>query len=292
MDYLPYSLLTALDNVTRSVSDWLGEHAVNIIVILVGAWLFRHFGARVMNQVLAHTVRADLYPTKSDRIKRLKTLRSLTGAIIRTGVYVIAGILIIGELNPSYTTALFASAGLVTVALGFGARDLINDFMSGIFIITENQYRVGDTVDLAGVSGTVEDVTIRTTVLRDAEGNVHHVPNGDITVTTNRTLGFSRLNEEITVPPDNDLERIEHIINHVGEELAARTDLKHKIHTAPHVTQINGIRDGNVILTVAGTVSANDKPLIRSEFYRGLHAALKRQDIKLSAASVPAGTKK
>lgn len=285
---LAMSLVSSLEVVGRSLGSWLEVHAVNIIVIVIGAWLFRHFGAGVMGRILSHTVRPDLYPTKTDRSKRLKTLNSLTGAVIRTGVYIIAGILIVGEINPDYTTALFASAGLVTVALGFGAKDLINDFMSGIFIITENQYRVGDVVEIAGVKGTVEDVTIRTTVLRDLDGNVHHVPNGDITVTTNKTLGFSRLNETVVLQVGTDIERTEHIINHIGDELAARPDMKHKMQQAPHVASIEGYGQGGIILKIAATVSASDKYTVRTEFYRLLYKAFAKHSIELAMQPPPA----
>jgi moderate conductance mechanosensitive channel len=262
---------------------WLDQHAVNIIVIIVGAWRVRHFSSTVISRVLTHTVRADLYPTKSDREKRIKTLKTLTKAIARTGVYIIGTVLIIGEINPNYATALFASLGLLTVALGLGARDMVNDFLSGLFIITESQYRVGDFVELAGVSGTVEAVTIRSTVLRDQNGNVHHIANGDILVATNKTFGYSNLNEDIVVAPDTDLDQLAHIINHVGEEVAAKPELKHKILKAPFFDGLDGYRQGGLVAKVSGTTMASDKYLVRSEFYRLLNKALRKHGIDLIA---------
>ncbi len=266
----------------HSLGDWLNLHFMNIILILIGGWLLHRFGSDILKRVISRTVRPDLYPTKVDREKRIKTLESLSKAVVKVGVYALAGCLIVGEINPSYTAALFASAGLVTVALGFGAKDLINDFMSGIFIITENQYRVGDFVEIAGVSGTVEDVTIRTTILRDLDGNVHHVPNGVIDVATNRTMGFSRLNEDLTLVVDSDLALVEHVINHVGEKLAAKADFAHSIKVAPHFTDVLGYTPTGITIKITGTVVAGEKATIKTEFYKLLSKAFVANDIELA----------
>jgi moderate conductance mechanosensitive channel len=288
---------SATNSLTNSVADavnivvvWLGDHAFNIILILVTAWMLHKFGAKVVSRILAQTVRTDLYPTKSDRDKRVKTLNSLASAIIRIGVYIFAGILIIGELNPGYTTALFASAGLVTVAIGFGAKDLINDFIKGIFIIYENQYRVGDTVEIAGVSGVVEGITIRTTILRDFDGNVHHVPNGAIIVTTNKTIGFSKLNEDLVFPADTDIEQLQKIIDQVGKSLADQPDMKAKITKPPHFAGYTGFGQGGIVCKVTATVTAGHKISVTSEFYRQLLPALRKHHITPLPTVAPPAT--
>jgi len=277
-----------LEELFNLMKGWLDDHLINILVILLAAWLVRHFGTRLLSQILKRTVRNDIYPTKLDREKRIKTLKSLISAAMRVGVYLLAFVLIIGELNPSYMTALFASAGLVTVALGFGAQSLIKDFMSGVFIITENQYRVGDIIDIAGVSGTVEDITIRTTVLRDLNGYVHHVPNGIIEVTTNRTIGFSQLNEEFTVAKDTDLDRIEHVVNHVGEQLAALPELKDKILEKPHFDTVKGYAANGIIIKVLGRTTTSSKWRVRSELYKHLSKAFAKNKIEASGLPVSA----
>lgn len=277
-----YDLSQRLQGVGELLGSWLDKHLVNIIAILVGAWLVRRFGAGLINRALSHTIRADLYPTKIDREKRLRTLDSLVNAGMRVGIYIVAAILLVGEINPAYTTALFASAGFIGVALGFGAQSLIKDFVSGIFIITENQYRVGDIVDLGGVSGTVEDVTIRTTVLRDLDGNLHHVPNGTITITTNKTIGFSRINEDIVVAMDTDVDRLEHVINHVGQELAARPDFKHIIDEPPHFASFKGFAGSGIVIKILGKTSAADQWHVRSEMYKMLKKAFDKNNIELA----------
>lgn len=285
---------TPVDGLAEKVSgllnlagDWLYNHGIDIIIILIGAWVLRKFSSKIINNLLRHTLRSDMFPTKGAREKRLKTLSSMTNAIVQIGISGIAVILIIGIINPNSANALFASAGLLTVALGFGAKDLINDFVTGFFIISEGQYRVGDSVDIAGVSGVVEAVTVRTTILRDLDGNVHYVPNGDIVVATNRTQGFSRINENIAFAPDTDIERLTHVINHVGEELAANPDYKNKIKKAPHVSQVVGYGPTGVVVKVTATTGESDKPAIKSDMYRELHKAFAKNDIKVALQAPP-----
>lgn len=273
---------------SEKVVAWLNVNAVEIVLILTGAWLIRHFGARIIGTILARTVRADLYPSKSDREKRIKTLNGLANAVMRIGVYIIAGLLLVSIINEDLANIFAASAGLLTVAIGFGAKDLINDFIRGIFIISENQYRVGDFVEISEVSGTVETVTIRTTILRDLEGNIHHVPNGSIIVTTNKTIGFSSLNENIVLASGTDVELVEHLINHTGQELAAKPEFKSKIQEAPNFAGLNGYQQGGISVRVVGTVNANDKYHIKSEFYRILNKAFDKHHIETISFPVPA----
>ncbi len=280
-------------NVGHLVGDWLYLHAINIIIILVIAWILRRFSAKILTSLLGRTIRSDMFPTKGAREKRLKTLTSMANAVAQVGISLVAIILILGEINPNYANVLFASAGLLTVAVGFGAKDLINDFVTGIFIISEGQYRVGDAVEIAGVSGVVEAVTVRTTVLRDLDGNVHYVPNGDITVATNKTLGYSRINENIAFDAKTDIQRVTHVINHVGEEMAASLDFKHKLKEAPHVAQVVGYGPTGLIIKVTAKTGESDKVAVRSAMYEQLHKAFARNNIKVALQpAAPAPSKK
>ena len=280
------SLIPQLLHVGTLLGDWLNDHLVNILAILAGAWIVRRFGAKFIARILKYTVRNDLYPNKADREKRMKTLNTLASAIMRVGVYIVVAILIIGEINPSYTTALFASAGLIGVALGFGAKDLINDFMSGIFIITENQYRVGDVIEIGGVSGVVEDITIRTTVLRDLAGDVHHIPNGTIKLTTNMTLGFSGIDENVVVGYDTDIDRLKHLINHLGEQMAADAEFQKKIIEPIRFLRVDGFGDNGIIIKIVGKTASGEQWLIKGELYERLYKALKQHKIDIPSQHI------
>jgi len=283
-------ILSGLQELISLLQQWLGDHAANIFYILLGAWVVRRFGVSLMGTLLARAVPAHAYATKADRDKRVRTLRRLLSAGIRFVVYLIAALLVVGELNPSYMAALFASAGLVTVALGFGAQSLVKDLVSGIFIISENQYRVGDMVTIADVSGTVEDVTIRTTVLRDLDGNVHHVPNGLIEVTTNKTIGYSQLNETIIVDTKTNLETLEQVINKAGQEIGELEVFKSKILEPIRMSTVRGYAQNGLSIVIAGKVVAGEKVAIKSELYKRLHKAFLKHKIHVSFTPITPAT--
>ena len=126
------------------------------------------------------------------------------------------------------------------MAVGFGAQSLVKDIIAGLFIILENQYCVGDVAMIAGVSGTVEDINLRRTLLRDLDGTVHVVPNGEIRVASNLTKDWSRVNWNVSVAYDEDLERVMKIINDVGNRLAQDPQWSDLITKAPQVLRVDG----------------------------------------------------
>lgn len=252
---------------------WLDQHLFNIVVIILAGYLLRNFGAHLINRIIHRTVRHDLFPSETDRRKRLKTLDSLVYTTTHLAVWMIMIVMIVNELGIN-TTPLLASAGVIGIALGIGAQNLIKDFVSGIFIITENQYRVGDVVDLAGKGGMVEAITMRTTILRDLDGFVHHIPNGTINISTNMTVGFSNINEDIVVGFDTDIDQLEHIINHVGKQLAARVDLKGKILETPQFVRLDSFTAGGIVVKILGKTVESEQWLVKGELYRLLAKAL------------------
>jgi small conductance mechanosensitive channel len=259
--------------------------AVDIAIILLFSWLISRFAHRFLSKLLHHIIRSDLYQTKTDRDKRVKTLSGLGSALIRFIVWVTAGLAIINVAGIN-TAPFLASAGVIGVALGFGAQKLVNDLVSGVFIIFENQYRVGDFVELEGVSGTVEDITIRTTVLRDLNGAVHHVPNGSIIVSTNKSMGFGQINLDIAVDPATSLAKLEKLVNKVGEEVAADPELKDAIVEAPKFIRVSDFTGNSVIIKVMGKTTGGKQLEIKSIFYRKLKVALDHEKIKLAVLPV------
>lgn len=272
-----WDLLTELGT---DVTNWLDQHFLNIVVILVGAWLVRILSIRLLQSVVGKTVRHDLFPNEHTRQKRIQTLDSLVSAVVRVATWTIAILMIVSEMGVNMAP-LLASAGFLGIILGLGAQSLIKDFVSGIFIISEDQYRIGDSVELGEVEGVVEAITIRTTVLRDLDGNVHHVPNGTITTSTNMTNGFSRLNEEFVVASSTDLRQLEHIINHVGTQLAHKAEFKDKILDAPRFVRITGFDNSGFRVKVLGTMVEGEKEAVQGAFYNLLSTAFEKYDVQV-----------
>lgn len=277
---MPAEITSSLEKVYEIILSWMGAHLLDIIIILVMARIIREFGTRIISKIIHQTVRRDLFPTESDRKKRLETLDSLVGASVRIVVSIIAGTMIISELGVD-AAPLLASAGIVGIALGFGAQSLIKDFVSGIFIIVENQYRVGDIIEINNIDGVVEAITIRTTVLRDLNGNLHHVPNGSITVTTNKTMDYGRINEDIAVGLNTNIEELEHVVNHVGSQIASSATFKDDIKDPPHFARIIGFSSKGLIIKVLGKTTAGEQWRIKGELYRRLKIAFDKHKIEI-----------
>lgn len=280
-----------LDKILNSISSWLGQHLFNILLILLVGWIARIILSKMISKSLQSTViRHDLYPTEIDRKRRAKTLNSLITALIRFVIWIVVIIMIIGELGID-TAPLIASAGVMGIALGFGAQSLIRDLVSGIFIIVENQFRIGDVVKLAttgtpmvDIVGTVEEITIRSTVIRDLNGELIHVPNGVINVTINKTVGFAQLNEEIIVKVDTDLERLEHVINHVGKQIADSVHFEKKIITAPHFERVKGFNNDGIVILIRGKTKPGDQWVVSGELFKRLKKAFETNKIEMSNA--------
>lgn len=274
----------------------LGQHGLKILIYLAIAFVFYYFGAAILTKIVSRTVDATrrhhrLHP--KDAEKRKNTLVGLFRTVWRVLVIAVAtfGILSIffssAELAP-----LFASAGVIGVALGFGAQSLVKDFLSGIFIISENQYRVGDVIEIEGASGTVERIGARSTVIRDADGNVHYFPNGMVQHVINKTMGYSMARFSIGVLPSTDLDEVIEIINATGRKLAEEEKWQRKIIEAPSFVSIGEFTSSSVELLISGKTQPSDQWSVTAEMRRRLLEEFEEKKIKLSAALLTAAAKK
>ncbi len=177
---------------------------LEIIIVLVVAIALYWVGPKLVMWLTQHVFVTAYQRTlpKRDLEKRQKTLGELFANVWRILTVIIAGYAVFVQFFDSSALApLFASAGIIGVAFGFGAQSLVKDFLSGVFIISENQYRVGDIIEIDGFGGTVERIGVRSTVMRDVEGNVHFFPNGIVQHVINKTMGYSRVHFTISVAP-------------------------------------------------------------------------------------------
>ncbi len=277
-----FSLNEKLNDFWDKFASWMNDHGYQIILVLLLAYIVKKFSTQIIMKVLEKSVRLDLYPTKSDRSKRLKTLGSMIGAIARVAVTVIAGIMIISELGLN-TTPVIASAGVLGLALGFGAQSLIKDLTSGLFIITENQYRVGDYVEINNqIRGIVTAITIRTTVLRNLDGTLYHIPNGTIIFTANKTMSYGGIADELVLPTDVDIQKLSVIIDRVSNDLMNNPEIAKKIKEPPKLNQVLGLDKDGVRVNIVGRTGSDNAFEIKDLFYRGLIKELSKAKIKIS----------
>ena len=212
--------------------------------------------------------------------KRMDTLDRLGGNVVRFFVIVIAGLMILTVFNINIAPAI-AGLGVVGIAVGFGAQSLVRDYLNGCLILIENQFSRGDVVTVAGVTGTVEDFSLRRTTLRDLDGVVHTVPNGEIHVASNRTRTWARINQNVMVAFGTDIDKAIEVVDGVGREIASDPVWKRRILEPPRVERVESIDEMGVTLKILGSVRAEDQWAASGEFRKKLLAAFAENGIEI-----------
>ena len=212
--------------------------------------------------------------------KRMDTLDSLGGRTLQSFIVVIAGLMVLGQLGLDIGPAI-AGLGVVGIAVGFGAQSLVKDYLNGALILIENQFGKGDVIRAAGVAGTVEDFTLRRTTLRDLDGVVHTIPNGEIRVASNLTRVWSRINQDVTVAYGTDIDKAIEVVDNVGREMAGDPAWKRRVLEAPRVERVEALSEYGVTLKILGTVRAADQWAAGGDFRKRLLAAFKTHGIEI-----------
>jgi len=212
--------------------------------------------------------------------KRIDTIDNLGANVLRFFVVVIAGLMILRTFDLDIGPAI-AGLGVVGVALGFGAQSLVRDYLNGSLILIENQFSKGDVIRVAGVSGTVEDFSLRRTTLRDLDGVVHTVPNGEITIASNLTRVWSRIHQDVTVAYGTDIDKAIAVVDAVGRDMANDKAWKRRILETPKVDRVAALAEYGVTLKILGTVRAPDQWAAAGELRKRLLAAFAEHGIEI-----------
>lgn len=265
-----------LDELTRALVEWLLTSGLRILFILIGAFVLR----RALNGLIqrirhAHPARGPI----SEHEKRMATIMSLLRTAITFGVLLIAASMVMREFGMAIGPIL-ASAGIVGLAIGFGAQNLVRDVVSGFFMLLENQYREGDVIRAAGVEGTVEIFGLRATVLRDFEGHVHHVPNGEIKVVTNLTQDWSRAVIDVEVAYRSDIDQVVRILERLGEELKADPVWRGRVLES-HVLGLERLGESAVVVRAVLKTPPDERLDAAREFRRRVLIAFEQAGIEI-----------
>lgn len=265
-------------------NDWIDKEGIAIALIIIGAIVLYFFGSKLIGAVVYKIVQGqERGQPRKDIEKRQRTLASLATTVWRTLIIAAAVLSVFRVLFPAFNLApLFAGAGIVGVAIAFGSQTLVRDFLTGLFIVTENQYRIGDIVLIGNAEGKVERVGTRSTVLRDLDGNVHYIPNGSIAHVINKTMGYSRVNFSLSLAVGSDLEEAVKLINATGEAMASDAKWKRMIIEPPSFDSIETFSKSAVEIRIIGKVQPSDQWRITAEMRRRLLKAFKAADIELA----------
>jgi small conductance mechanosensitive channel len=266
--------------------DWLRDPGLPILlIVLISLVVIRLASVFVHGLVKALLDRETTEGTAQELSavevkKRMDTLETLGTNVIRLFVFLIALVMILGELGLDIGPAV-AGLGVVGIAVGFGTQSIVRDYFTGALILIENQYSKGDVVTIAGVSGTVEDFSLRRTTLRDLDGVVHTVPNGEVHVASNKTRVWARINQDITVAYGTDIERATRVVNDVGKAMAADPEWRRRVMEAPHVERIEALGEYGITLKVLGLVRATEQWAAGGELRKRLLAAFATHGIEI-----------
>jgi small-conductance mechanosensitive channel len=263
-----------------TVVTWLVNHGIPIlIIVVVGAVLWF-----ALNKFLPPIVGRLMATTKGESKEGIKKRRdTLVGVLTGVGrvFIVVIGIMMILDEAGVPIASVLVGLGIAGLAIGFGAQYLIRDIIAGTFIILENQYRVGDVARVADIAGLVEEVTLRKTVLRDLDGIVHHVPNGEIRTASNFTRHFARVNLNVSVAYDTDLDHAISVINRVGKALAEDAKWRKVIKSPPQVLRVDNLGDSGIDIKILGDVKPIEQWAVMGELRLRIKKAFDAEGIEI-----------
>ena len=268
------------------ILPFLRQEVVPILVIIIVAYIALRLARLFIHGVVKTLLDREATEGTAQELsavelqKRMDTLDELGANTLRAFIVAIAGLMILGQIGVNIGPAI-AGLGIVGIAVGFGAQFLVRDYLNGALILIENQFSKGDVVRIAGVSGTVEDFTLRRTTLRDLDGVVHTVPNGQVLVASNLTRTWARINQDVTVAYGTDIDKAIEVVDTVGREMAADPLWKRRVLEPPRVDRIEALADFGVTLKILGSVRAQDQWSAGGDFRKRLLDAFKEHGIEI-----------
>ncbi|MFC2033051.1 mechanosensitive ion channel family protein [Chloroflexota bacterium] len=265
----------------QTVEEWFLEHGTSILIILVLGIFFWYMLKKFLPLSLARVMKKPSRGESREGMKRRKD--TLVGVFMGLGKVIIALSVIFMVLSELAVPIgpMLAGLGVVGIAVGFGAQYLIRDLIAGTFILIENQYRVGDVAKVADIWGLVEEVNLRKTVLRDLDGAVHHVPNGEIRVASNYSRHFARVNLNISVAYGTDLDFAIGVINRVCHEMAEAEEWSKAIKLVPQVLRVDKLGDSGIDIKILGEVKPLEQWRVTGELRLRLKKAFDAEGIEI-----------
>jgi len=272
-----HSLIT-----TDMVNEWVIKHGIFIFVIILSSYIAHYVLKKILPKLVESSVktRGKGRKAKAEMAKRSETLTSMLSGIIGVIIIIIALFSILDEVGVPIAP-LLAGAGIVGIAVGFGAQHLIKDLLNGLFILLEDQYNKGDVVKISGIAGQVEEINLRRTTLRDLDGLVHSIPNGEITTASNYTKGWSRVNLDISVSYQENLDHVIEVINKVCDTLASDEYFKAKILKTPQVLRVSNLGSSGIDIKILGDTQPLTQWEVTGELRKRIKIAFDKEGIEI-----------
>ena len=260
-----------MSEIFKNITSWLTASGIKVLGILIALIILSQMSRWIVKWLERFVPEKDSLQATEAK-KRAQTLGNILRHALLIVIFFIAILMILGELGIQLGP-LLATAGIGALAIGFGAQGLVKDVFSGFFIILENQYRIGDAIEVAGVSGLVESVSLRKTVLRDLEGRVHTVPNGEIKVVSNLSKEWSRAVVDIGISYRDDVDHIIDLLGQIGRELAGEEPYQSAILESPQILGVERFGESQLVIRMI----VKTMPLKQWEVGRELRRRIKNR---------------
>ncbi|MEO7364298.1 MAG: mechanosensitive ion channel domain-containing protein [Candidatus Saccharimonadales bacterium] len=260
---------------------------VQLLLALLAALVMHELSARFVGRVVRRLVRRNRFETLIDEMKRENTLITIASASLQALIWIVVIAVMLHILSIDLASVA-AGAGFLGIIIGLGAQTTIRDYLAGMFILAENQYRVGDIITLRGgstgngTSGVVEDISLRITKLRDLDGTLSSVRNGEATIVTNRTISFSSVLIDIGVSYDSNIDKVEEVLNKIGQDMLTDEELAKNIKEPIAFLRVDGFGASAIMIKVVGKVVPAKQWEIAGEYRRRVLKAFRTAKIEIA----------
>jgi small-conductance mechanosensitive channel len=270
--------------VAAGATDWFVTKPLKIALVLGVAVVAYRLVARAVGRLIEGIRSAG--PANARALQRAETIGAVLRSIAKAVIGTLVVLVVLGEFGVQLGP-LIAGAGIAGVALGFGAQSLVKDFLSGIFMLVEDQFGVGDIVDVGEASGLVEGVSLRTTRLRDVEGTVWHVPNGEIRRVGNKSQQWSRALLDVQVAFETDVDEATRVIKAAADEVWHSADVGSSVLEEPEVWGVEGFGPTGIAIRLVVKTQPADQWKVLRELRSRIKVALDRAGIGFGFQRIP-----
>ncbi|MFO8010779.1 MAG: mechanosensitive ion channel family protein [Dehalococcoidia bacterium] len=270
-------------DIGAGILDWLKGSGVRVALIILVAFVIQ----QILRELIPGTIRHNVVKRELKRERIIEEAEqradTLSGFLVAVAVVIVWAVAIFMTL-PEFRVnvgPLLAGAGIIGIAIGFGAQGLIRDLLAGIFIILEDQYAKGDWIQIAGVDGEVEHLGLRRTVLRDFNGSTHVVPNGEIKLSTNYTKDWASVNLDMPVAYGTDLDHAFEVMNRTSKEMAEEDQWKELIIETPRALRANSFEDSGIDIKLWGKTKPMWQWVITGELRKRIKKSFEQEGIEI-----------
>jgi small conductance mechanosensitive channel len=253
---------SSMENISIDIVNWFQDQGPIILFVFIGTWVISKFINKLITRVIRKVVPRGFFVSEMEEKKRENTLINITQNFLGIFIWIVA-FLVALHIAGVPIAPLLTGAGILGVAIGFGSQSLVKDLINGLFIIVENQFRIGDVVYVDHDHyGTVEGMTLRVTRLRQLDGTIHYVPNGEIKIASNKSKDYSMVDLKINVGYNTKIDHLKEVIDEVGEELMNDPEFSQHIIEQPKFLRIDDLSDYAITARILAKVYPKEQYLI------------------------------